>query len=570
MSQDWKVHDLGIPNPFNDPWIVRMIRNPEKLPASELFAVPKDENSEYDNDRWTNRDLIPIPKDRQTWTAMSYFGYWAVAGMGIPTWSMGSSALAYGLNCRQALAAIAGGAVIVGLIAVLIGTIGQKCRIGYTVSSRAAYGFYGCYLPIAIKSFIACIWQGLHFYYMGQALVGTIGSLSPTFITGTMGEAFSDWSPLTKNELLGVFLAIILFTVMMLIPPEKMQPMVHISFILQTGSFFGLMGWAIHANGGKLGPLWNREQTTSTGPGWAAFFMITNICGSNSGVLGQSDWTRYAKTRFAPNFSQMVTAPVTLFLTAAMGIFASAAMEPVLGDIYWNPVTLLPKLLTHYNFSPSVRAGVFFASFGIISGQLWQAVLLTACSTGMDISVFAPKYINIRRGSYVMTAIGLVCQPWKLLATSNTFLTVLSGFSVFVGPLVGGAIADFFVVRRMKYRMRDLYRCHNSIYWTRWGLNWRGLTSFAIGSLPTFPGLVCTAGNYPMPSGYEKFYNLTYLVGLLTTFVVHSLIGYFFPPPGLGLEAPYYEKDIEVETEVLDSEKTNYVAKVVEDNSSSV
>ncbi|KAH3662172.1 hypothetical protein OGAPHI_005420 [Ogataea philodendri] len=569
MSQDWKLHDLGIPNPFNDPWIVRVIRNPEHLPMSELLAVPKDEDSEYENDRWTNRDLIPIPKDRQTWTSLSYFGYWAVAGMGIPGWSMGASALAYGLNCKQALGAIAGGSMIVGLIAVLIGVIGQRCRIGYTVSSRAIFGFYGCFLPIAIKSFIACIWQGLHFYYMGQGFVGTLGALSPVFITGSMGEPFSSWSPLTKNELVGVFLAIILFSVTMLIPPEKMQPMVHISFVLQTGSFFGMMGWAIHANHGKLGPLWSESGSQDVNPTWAAFYMISNMCGSSSGVLGQSDWTRYAKTKFAPNFSQIITAPVTMFLTAAMGIFASAAMEPVLGAIYWNPLTLLPKLLTFYDFSPAVRAGVFFASFGIVSGQLWQAVLLTACSTGMDISGFAPRYINIRRGSYVMTVIGLCCQPWKLLATSNTFLTVLSGFAVFVGPLVGGALADFFVVRRMKYKLCDLYRTEPSIYWTKWGLNWRGLLSFTLGFAPTIAGLACTAGNYYMSPGYERFYNLNYLVGLFISFFAHSLICYVFPPPGLGLEAPFAE--IDDQTEVYVSEKSGFITEVTEkDGSSSV
>lgn len=561
---------LGIPNPFHDPWIVRVIKNPEGLPVSELLAVPEDNDDKYKTDRWTNRDLIPIPKERQTWGAMSYFGYWSIAGMGIPTWSMGSSAIAYGLNCKQSLAAIAGGSLIVGLVAVAIGRIGQKWRIGYTVSSRSVYGFYGCFLPIAIKSFIACIWQGLHFYYMGQGFVGTLGALSPEFIKGTMGTTFSDWSPLTRGELLGVFLAIILFLIIMLIPPERMQPMFYISFALQAGSFFGLLGWSIHANGGKLGPLWNESSTEGINPGWAAFYMITDVCGSNSGVLGQSDWTRYSNSRFGPNISQLVTAPVTLFLTAAMGIFAAAAQQPVLGAIYWNPVTLLPAILKHYNYNSASRAGVFFASLGLISGQMWQAVLLTACSTGMDISGFCPKYLNIRRGSYIMTVIGLLCQPWKILATSNTFLNVLNGFSVFVGPLVGCALADFYVVRKQKYRLCDLYRTHPSIYWEKWGLNWSGDLAFAIGFLPTLPGLICTVGGHSVPIGYTRFYNLTYLAGLAISFVAYSILGSLFPPPGKGESAPFLEddEDSSLTSSPEDEEKGNVYVEVTEVGSS--
>lgn len=530
---------------YDDLWIKRVITNPDKLPVSELLAVRKEEGDEFEESRWTNRDLIPTPKDRQTWTAISYFGYWAVAGMGIPTWSMGSSALAYGLNCKLALVAMAVGWLLVGILCCAIGAIGQKWRIGYTVTSRAAFGFYGCYLPIAIKSFVACIWQGSHFYYIGQGFVGAFGALSPSCITGDLGQTFSDWSPLTKIELIGVMVALVLFCLVMLTPPEKMQTMVHISFVLQCGSFFGILGWAVHANGGKLGPLWDKPSSTETGfnPAWGVFFMITSIMGSNSGILGQSDWTRYAKTRFAPNWSQLISAPITGFCTAAMGIFASAAMEPVLGIIYWNPVALLPALLVHYDFSPAARGAVFFASFGIISGQLWQAVLLTACSTGMDIAGFWPKYINIRRGSYIMSIIGILCQPWKLLSTSGVFLTVISGFAVFIGPLVGCAVADYFFVRKQKYRMPDLYQNdESSIYNYKWGINWRGMFSIAVGSLPTLPGLICSGGGYPMPSGYEKLYNLTYLFGIVTTMVVHYLINLVFPPAGLGEEAPYTDK----------------------------
>ena len=52
----------------------------------------------------------------------------------------------------------------------------------------------------------------------------------------------------------------------------------------------------------------------------------------------------------------------------------------------------------------------------------------------MDMAGLWPKYINIRRGSYIMACIGIAVQPWQLLSTADKFLKVLSGFGVFMAP----------------------------------------------------------------------------------------------------------------------------------------
>jgi nucleobase:cation symporter-1, NCS1 family len=62
------------------------------------------------------------------------------------------------------------------------------------------------------------------------------------------------------------------------------------------------------------------------------------------------------------------------------------------------------------------------------------SVVLNSVSTGMDMAGLAPKYINIKRGSYIMAVIGIATQPWQLLSTADRFLKVLSGFGVFMAP----------------------------------------------------------------------------------------------------------------------------------------
>lgn len=115
-----------------------------------------------------------------------------------------------------------------------------------------------------------------------------------------------------------------------------------------------------------------REPATAGNTGWAFMFGITAILGAwGAGTLGQSDWTRYASRRYAPTLSQLVAAPITISVTATIGIIVTSAARDILGGaILWNPIYLLAELQEHYHSSPRSRAGAFFASLGLVSSQL--------------------------------------------------------------------------------------------------------------------------------------------------------------------------------------------------------
>lgn len=89
---------------------------------------------------------------------------------------------------------------------------------------------------------------------------------------------------------------------------------------------------------------------------------------------GQSDWTRYSKTKFAPTFAQLLVAPLMITVTALVGVVVTSASREVLGMLYWSPIGLLGAIQGHYNSSSAVRAAVFFGGLGC---TLW--VLSSAC-----------------------------------------------------------------------------------------------------------------------------------------------------------------------------------------------
>lgn len=114
------------------------------------------------------------------------------------------------------------------------------------------------------------------------------------------------------------------------------------------------------------------EPGTTENLGWDFLFAITAVVGAwGGGTLGQSDWTRYASRKYAPTVSQLLAAPITISATAAIGIIVTSASRDTLhGGVQWNPIYLLADIQDHYQSSPGARAGVFFASLGLIGAQL--------------------------------------------------------------------------------------------------------------------------------------------------------------------------------------------------------
>ncbi|CAD6582650.1 MAG: hypothetical protein CYPHOPRED_002088, partial [Cyphobasidiales sp. Tagirdzhanova-0007] len=108
-----------------------------------------------------------------------------------------------------------------------------------------------------------------------------------------------------------------------------------------------------------------------------------------------------------------------------------------------------------------------------------------AISGGIDLSGLFPQYINIRRGAYITAAVGLAINPWQLLNTPNTFIQVLSGFGVFLGPMTGLMVIDYWVIRGRRIRLSHLYIPNKtSSYWYTYGVNWRAVIAWPLGVFP--------------------------------------------------------------------------------------
>lgn len=100
-------------------------------------------------------------------------------------------------------------------------------------------------------------------------------------------------------------------------------------------------------------------------------------------------------------------------------------------------------------------------------------------------AALCPRWINIRRGCYILTVIAVAICPWNFVNSVTTFINVLSGWSIFLSGMTGILIFDYFLVRRGELHVGDLYKSgKESAYWYTGGFNWRAIVAWAMGVWP--------------------------------------------------------------------------------------
>jgi NCS1 family nucleobase:cation symporter-1 len=217
------------------------------------------------------------------------------------------------------------------------------------------------------------------------------------------------------------------------------------------------------------------------------------------------------------------------------GCLVSSATLNIYGQAIWNPPILIITWLTT-GYTARARAAAAFAGMGLTVSQLAVVVVDNAYAVGIDLTGLFPTFINIRRGAYLGLVLGMAFCPWELLSTATIFLTVISSFTVFFGPICGLQVCDYFLVRRRRIKLSDLYIARpGAIYYYARGFNWRTVVSWTLGWVPLFPGLLhAIKPDIDVDPSVANIYNIAFVLGFTITFITHFVLNTLFPPPGLG------------------------------------
>lgn len=156
----------------------------------------------------------------------------------------------------------------------------------------------------------------------------------------------------------------------------------------------------------------------------------------------------------------------------------------------------------------------------------------------MDMAGLASSYINIRRGAFIGLVLSIAMCPWELLSSAAVFISVLSAYSVFLGPIIGIQVCDYWLVRKTTIKLSDLFHPGpESIYHFCHGFNPRSFVAWFLGFATQLPGFATAVTPEKVQVGqtWTHLFNLAFPLGFAISFVVHYAINKIWPPPGLGL-----------------------------------
>jgi NCS1 family nucleobase:cation symporter-1 len=230
--------------------------------------------------------------------------------------------------------------------------------------------------------------------------------------------------------------------------------------------------------------------------------------------LNMPDFTRFGRSQREQIVGQVVALPTTMSVFAAMGVLITSATHIIYGETIWDPVKLVAK------FEAPVVVAI--SMFTAVVATLAVNIAANVVSPANDFANAFPKYIRFRTGGLITGILGILMQPWRLLADPSGYIfSWLLGYSGGLGSIAGVLIADYWIVRKRELRLEDLYLRHGA-YWYAGGWNWRAIAATVAGCALAWGGLVVPA--------LRPLYAYAWFVGFLVAGVVHVVLHAALPP----------------------------------------
>src|SRR5438876_10616069 len=407
-----------------------------------------------------NPDLAPTDPARRTWSTYNIAALWIGMAVVITTYTLASGLMEQGMTWYQALFTILLGNVIVLIPMILNAHAGTKYGISFPVLCRASFGVRGANVAAILRAIVACGWFGIQTWIGGLAL------------DALLTAAWHGWTQIGIHTAIafGIFWIIQVFIILK--GTEGIKVLESWSTPLLLAGGLALLVWAIR-NGGGLSAILQgsvRLQRGST-PFWVLFpaALTANVGYWATLSLNIPDFTRYAKNQRSQALGQALGLPTTMTAFAFIGVAVTSATIVIFGQAIWDPVVLVSRI---------GRAPVIiFAALVVLAAQLTTNMAANVVSPSNDFSNLSPKRISYVTGGLITAVIGILMMPWRLYADAAAYIfTWLLGYSSLMGAVGGILIADYWIVRRQRLVLDDLFR-ERGAYTYRNGVNWRAVAA---------------------------------------------------------------------------------------------
>jgi nucleobase:cation symporter-1, NCS1 family len=456
---------------------------------------------QHDPTLW-NEDLAPTLPEKRTWGQWHVASLWVGMSICLPTWVLASQMIKAGMSVAQAIMTVCLGNVIILVPMILNAHAGTKYGVPFPAFARASFGVRGANIPAVLRALVACGWFGIQ-TWMGAGSLYVIGLKLGVFTAGAAALPVLGINPAQVGCFIA-FWALNLYFIWRGMESIKWLETLAAPFLLVGG--IALLIWA-YLKAGTWGEMFSRPGLS--GPAfWKTFFpFLTGMVGFWATLaLNIPDFSRFCRSQKDQMVGQMIGLPTTMTLFSFIG----AAVASTTG--LWDP----DKVVAQFS-SPVV---LLIGLVGLLVSTLSTNIAANVVSPANDFSNVAPRLISYKLGGYITAGIGLVIMPWHLM--KDYVFTWLNGYGALLGPIGGILIADYWIIRKRKLVVEDLYRRGGAYEYTG-GFNLWAIAAFVLGVLPNLPGFLHQVGAWDTaPQVFVDLYSWTWFIGFAVAATVYT------------------------------------------------
>lgn len=419
-----------------------------------------------------NPQIGAFPFQMRNWSFVAVFFFWVALAWCVPTW-LGISGVLGFLPFWTSLFALLVGSIVLAGLCVLTTFPAVKYGIPFAVICRSAFGTYGARFAAILRAAIAAGWAGVEFF---------IGAIS---INGILIIIWPGWA----NVPLGVVWCYLFFlllnaAVALLSPPEGGQKVLkwvnYTSVPVALFIVIAVLVW-IGTNAG-FGPSMALKAEVPPAAGMAVVvlflsFMIIPVIEWTDAIMGVSDMLRIAKSQRIQTAGQMLAIPIAFLIFIVVGLLSAGASVVVFGELLWNPIDLMTRIGTGW----AATALLF-----LIIITLTTNVGINLIPGGYNISNLYPKKISWTLGVIITIVVANIWMPWRFFEAYGAYVEQwLALMGALIGPLGVILIADYWVVRKRKFYLYDLYQAEG-IYKAWRGWNPAGIITIVVSAVVAY------------------------------------------------------------------------------------
>lgn len=417
--------------------------------------------------RLYNNDLAPTAVHGRRWGSYNIFTLWANDVHSLGNYTFATGLFALGLGAWQVLLALAIGAALLFGILNLSGYMGQKTGIPFPVMSRISFGVRGAQIPALIRGAVAIAWFGIQTYLASHVLNVLLITLHHPLVHLTensfLGLSTLGW--ISFGFLWCVQIGILMYGIEMVRKYEAFAGPV-ILFTLSA-----LAVWMFWKAGCSIS-LSNNHPLTG-GKMWHEIFAGASLWVAIYGTfaLNFCDFTRSCTSKKSITIGNFCGIPVNIMLFGTIAVVLAGAQFRINGKVINSPADVVQAIPNTWF--------VALASLALIVLTVAVNLMANFVAPAYALANLFPKHLDFRRAGIVSGVIGIVILPWNLYNNPTVVNYFLGGLGAFLGPLFGVIIADYWLIRKGRVNVPELYTMETSAayHYTR-GVNLRAIAAF--------------------------------------------------------------------------------------------